>query len=163
MSTVETFADNAAADSVTVTRVQSGDAREAIVEAIDPPAVGVELPWDDVSLPEPVERDPSAAALETAVSGVTGAAFAVADYGTLGLPATPEGSEPVSLYVDRHVAVVRAEDVLPDMSAAFDRLETEFRERRGSTILATGPSATADMGALVTGAHGPKEVEVIVV
>lgn len=162
MTAVDQFADSAATDSVTVTRVPADDTADAIANAVEPPAVGVALPWDDVALPDEAERDPSTPALEAARTGVTPAAFAVADYGSLGLAATPDGSEPVSLYVDRHVAVLRAEDVLPDMAAAFDRLETAFRETRGSTILATGPSATADMGALVTGAHGPKEVHIII-
>jgi L-lactate dehydrogenase complex protein LldG len=49
------------------------------------------------------------------------------------------------------------------MAAAFEWLGEVLRETRGSAVLATGPSATADMGALVQGAHGPKEVHVVVI
>ncbi|MFW5900663.1 MAG: LUD domain-containing protein, partial [Halodesulfurarchaeum sp.] len=45
----------------------------------------------------------------------------------------------------------------------FERLEAEFTAGDLSGILATGPSATADMGATVHGVHGPSEVHVIVV
>jgi L-lactate dehydrogenase complex protein LldG len=48
------------------------------------------------------------------------------------------------------------------MGDAFAALDEELQDMRDSFILATGPSATADMGALVQGAHGPKEVEVII-
>ena len=94
-------------------------------------------------------------------TGVTAAALGVADYGSVVLRSDREGTEPVSLYVDRHVAVVRASDVVPDMPAAFERLGPLLRDG-ASAVLATGPSATADMGALVKGAHGPKTVHVVV-
>jgi len=67
----------------------------------------------------------------------------------------------VSLYVDEHVAVVAASDILPDMDATFDRLAEDIRGGTGQAIIATGPSATADMGGLVKGAHGPIDVTVV--
>jgi L-lactate dehydrogenase complex protein LldG len=48
------------------------------------------------------------------------------------------------------------------MPEAFSWLGERIREDRGSAVVATGPSATADMGALVRGAHGPKEVHVVI-
>ncbi len=83
------------------------------------------------------------------------------------LESTPDGAEQTSLFPDLHVAVLRASDVLPDMGAAFERLGPRLREGRTpganrSAIIATGPSATADMGALVRGAHGPREVHVVI-
>lgn len=94
---------------------------------------------------------------------MTSAAFAAADYGSIILPSTDEGSELVSLFVDRHVAVLDEGDVVPDMAAAFERFGDEIPEVYGDAIIATGPSVTADMGALVTGAHGPSEMRVVVV
>ncbi|MFC7058313.1 LUD domain-containing protein [Halovenus salina] len=87
----------------------------------------------------------------------------MASYGSLVLEPDHAGSEPVSLFNDLHITVVREADILHDMAAAFDRLGDDLRAERGSAIIATGPSATADMGALVQGAHGPKRVEVLVV
>jgi len=69
----------------------------------------------------------------------------------------------VSLFVDRHVAVLDEADVVPNMEAAFERFGAEIPDTYGDAIIATGPSATADMGALVKGAHGPSEVRVVVV
>jgi L-lactate dehydrogenase complex protein LldG len=50
-----------------------------------------------------------------------------------------------------------------DMPAAFERIGELIREGRDDLILTTGPSATADMGALVKGAHGPREVHVVLI
>ena len=161
--TYDQFATQAHSYGVELTRVPPDEVAGAIDEAVAPPAVGVPLPWGDVSLPESIETEPTSADIEGAVTGVTAASLAVAEYGSIVLRSDEQGSEPVSLFNDLHVAVLREEDIVPDMGAAFEWFGDEFRETRDSAILATGPSATADMGALVQGAHGPKEVEVIVV
>jgi L-lactate dehydrogenase complex protein LldG len=161
--TYEQFASTAGEYDVELTRVPAEDATEAIADAIEEPVVGAPLPWDDVDLPADVPTDPTPAALDDAVTGVTAAALGVADYGSVLLRATPEGSEPVSLFPDLHVAVLRESDIVPDMPAAFEWLGETFRETGESAILATGPSATADMGALVKGAHGPKDVHIVVI
>jgi L-lactate dehydrogenase complex protein LldG len=157
------FASRVADYGVAVTRVSREEATGAVAETVTDPAVGTRLPFDSVSLPEGVTTDPTPAELNEAVTGVTGASLAIADYGSLVLRSDEGGSEPVGLFVDRHVAVLREGDIVPDMAAAFEWLGEELRETRDSAILATGPSATADMGALVQGAHGPEEVEVVVV
>ena len=106
--------------------------------------------------------DPTPAALERAETGVTPATFGVANYGSVLLPSTADGAEAVSLYPKLHVPVVRASDVLPDLPEAMDRFGDMARADDASTIVATGPSATADMGELVLGAHGPEAVHVVV-
>lgn len=149
---------------VSVTHVDAASFGDRIDEAVTTPAVGVPLDDAALSLAETVvDVDPTPAALRDATTGVTSATLGVADYGSLVLSLTDQASELVSLFVDRHVVVLRAADVVQDMETAVDALGAEFERTRGSAILATGPSATADMGALVTGAHGPREVHVIVV
>lgn len=140
-----------------------GDVSETVAEVIEKPAIGTAVPWGGVALPEEVETEPTVDDLDAAVTGVTPATLAVAEYGSLVLRMDEHGSEPVSLFNDVHVAILRRSDIVPDMQAAFEWFGEELRESRDSAILATGPSATADMGALVQGAHGPKRVEVIVV
>jgi len=132
-----------------------------VADLIDPPAVGVRLP-DGLGLPEGVATDPTPAELDAANTGVTAARLAIADYGTVVLESDAAGSEAVSLFPERHVAVVRAGDVVPGMREAIGRLGGRLRDG-ASAVLATGPSATADMGDLVIGAHGPREVEVVLV
>jgi L-lactate dehydrogenase complex protein LldG len=57
--------------------------------------------------------------------------------------------------------VIRASDVLPDLPEVLDRFGDAARAEDLSAIVATGPSATADMGKLVLGAHGPEAVHVV--
>lgn len=157
------FGQEARRYGVGVQTVSSGDVSETIAGLLDAPAIGTVLPWDDVELPDSVETEPTPADIEAAVTGVTAASLAIAQYGSVVLRSDAAGSEPVSLFNDRHIAVLRQEDIVPDMTAAFEWFGEELRQSRDSAIIATGPSATADMGSLVQGAHGPKEVEVIVV
>lgn len=162
-SRYEEFASNARAYDVKLTRVSEDELTETLADLVEPPAVGAPLPWEGLELPETVRTDPTPTQLDDAATGVTAASLAVAEYGSLVLRATPEGSEPASLFGDRHVAVLREEDLVEDMEAAFEWLGEELRATADSAILATGPSATADMGALVQGAHGPKAVHVVVI
>ncbi|MFB6160639.1 MAG: LUD domain-containing protein [Haloferacaceae archaeon] len=155
-------AERHAADVVTTTPASFATDLTALVES---PAVGAPLPFDDpaLALPDavPVAQTPADAA--GAHTGVTGATLGIADYGTVVLAADADGTEPVSLLPERHVAVVRAADVVGGTADALAHLGPRLRDERGSAVLATGPSATADMGSLVYGAHGPREVTVLVV
>ncbi|MFB6107338.1 MAG: LUD domain-containing protein [Haloplanus sp.] len=159
---VSTFEDALGAHGVSCTRTTPDGLADALADVVRDPAVGVALPFEGATYPEAVAVDPTPAELEAARTGVTPASFAVANYGSLALPSTADGAEPVSLYPELHVAVVAADDVVPDMPTAFDRFGETFRETAGSAIVATGPSATADMGELVLGAHGPEEVHVVI-
>jgi len=160
---VDRFLDRLADFDVSHAVVSPDGVADAVADAADEPAVGVELPDGLGELPGSVATDPSPSDLEAAATGVTHADLGVADYGSLALPATADGVEPVSLYGDRHVAVVAADDVVPGMPEALAELGDRFRGDGDSVVLATGPSATADMGALVQGAHGPKTVHAVVV
>jgi L-lactate dehydrogenase complex protein LldG len=146
---------------VDLVRTVSDRFESTLSPLLDAPAVGTPLPFENVSLPDVVETDPTIAELEAAETGVTAAGYGIADYGSVVIQGGADGEEPVSLYADEHIAVVAASDVLPDMDATFDRLAEDIRSGAGHAIIATGPSATADMGALVKGAHGPMDVTVV--
>ncbi|WP_254530030.1 LUD domain-containing protein [Natrinema gelatinilyticum] len=143
-------------------RVAAADASERIERISQEPAVGAPLPFDGVALPKSVTTEPTAAELEGARTGVTPVGFAIAEYGTVAVESTPRGAEPIALYPEHHVAVVAESDVVPDLGAGFDRLADGFDAGRDSVVFATGRSATADMGDLVHGVHGPGDVTVIV-
>jgi len=152
---------------VPVTRTDPASFGADLEAAIAEPAVGI--PLDDVfedppvSLDDaPVEVDPTPVALRAATTGVTGARLGIAEYGSVALSPADGAGELVSLFVDRHVAVVREADLVPDLGAALDEIGSDAAAARDGAVLATGPSATADMGALVRGAHGPGEVRVVV-
>jgi len=156
-----TFASSLEELGVDLARTTAEAFASTLAPLLDAPAVGAPLPFDGVTLPDHVETDPSVAELEAAATGVTAAGYGIADYGSVVLQGGAEGTEPVSLYADHHVAVVAESDVLPDMDAAFDRFAADVRDGTRQSIVATGPSATADMGSLVKGAHGPMAVTVV--
>ncbi|MFB6282108.1 MAG: LUD domain-containing protein [Haloferacaceae archaeon] len=162
-TTLDRFRAGLDRHGVEVTDATPGTLDAAVGAAVEPPAVGAPLPFEDLSLPPSVPTDPTPAALDAARTGVTAARLGVADYGSVALAATPEGDEPVALFPARHVVVLRAADVVPGMRTALAELGDRAREDAASHVLATGPSATADMGGLVYGAHGPEEVHLVLV
>lgn len=148
----------------TVSKTTAAAFEDALSAALDEPAVGVPIPIDGISLEStPVELTLTPSKLEAAHSGVTAASFGIGSLGTVFLESRQAGDEPVSLFPERHVVILAASDIVADLESAFERLEAEFTAGPVSGILASGPSATADMGATVQGVHGPSEVHVIVV
>jgi len=146
------------------TRVAEGDFPAALAEVVDEPGVGAPLPFEGLSLEGAgVTVDPTPAELDAAHTGVTAAHVGIASYGSIVIQGGPDATEAASLFPEHHVAVLRATDIVPDISAALQELGPALRETATTAILATGPSATADMGALVQGAHGPESVHVIIV
>jgi L-lactate dehydrogenase complex protein LldG len=137
---------------------------DTLATLLEKPAVGVDLPFDGVSLDDtPVRTDFDADDLAAAATGITPAGLGVADYGTVTIRSTSRGDELVGLFAPRHVAVVHADDIVADMPACFERLDEEFGAGDRTQVLATGPSATADMGGLIQGVHGPESVHVVVI
>lgn len=160
---LETFQESLESHRVSWTRIEAAAFGETLPELVEEPAVGARLPFDGLDYEgTSVVVDPTPAELSAARTGVTAVEFAVADYGSVVVESGAEGAEQVSLYPESHVAVLRESDLLPDMDAAFDRLQECFEAGATSAVLATGPSATADMGALVYGAHGPEDVTVVI-
>ena len=146
---------------VTVETVTRDELRSAI-ESMKRPAVAVADPMlADVLSETAVTVDPTPRQLDQAATGVTMSSCYVEANGSIVLEDLSRGCGLVSLYVDHHVAVLRPRDGVGNLAAAVDRLSATIRDRRRSAIIASGPSATADMGELVYGAHGPEHVHVL--
>ncbi len=93
-------------------------------------------------------------------AGVTAAEWAVAETGTLVLPAAPGQPRLVSVLPFAHLAVLRSERIIPDLAALFARCGP----MPSALTLISGPSRSADIGLQpVLGAHGPGVVGVIVI
>ena len=114
-----------------------------------------------------IQRHAGAPAREdllAADAGVTVAAFALADTGTLALVASPDDHRLDSLVPPVHVALVRADTLVADLAAAVARLGAEHTFLDHScVVLVRGPSRTADIELTLTvGVHGPGRVYVII-
>lgn len=96
-------------------------------------------------------------------AGLTGVLCAVAETGSLVCRSGPGCPRGVSLIPPALVAVLHADQIVPDLIDAFDLVAPRV-EACSNVNLITGPSKTADVeGVLVTGVHGPGRVCAIVV
>ncbi|WP_275740401.1 LUD domain-containing protein [Halorhabdus sp. SVX81] len=162
-SPVERFMASLDGIDVTWTRTDTDGFESTVAELLDEPAVGVPIPIDGVSLPSAVETDPDPATVRAAATGVTPATIGIADYGSVLLESDDRGSGLMSLFPETHIAVVSERDIVGTMADAFAELGPKLREDRGEVIVATGPSATSDMGEIVRGVHGPTDVHVVII
>ena len=101
-----------------------------------------------------------------AEAGITSAAWALADSGTLVLDSGPGRPRSASLLPPLHIALIRSRDILPDLRALIARLRKQtadgFPPDRCLTLI-TGPSKTSDIEMKpVQGVHGPGEIHVII-
>lgn len=103
--------------------------------------------------------------IQDADLGLTGVEYAIASSGTIVMAASPQHPRSASLLPPVHIAVVRQDQLLPDLAALADKLHQDFPERPSSGLaLITGPSRTADIEqTLSIGVHGPGELHVLLI
>lgn len=99
--------------------------------------------------------------------GLTGALAGLAATGSLVLSSGPGVFRNTSLLPATHIAILRQEQLLPDLESWFaaQRRQNFHHMRRASSIVViTGPSRTADIAMeLVMGMHGPRALHIILV
>lgn len=117
------------------------------------------------AVPAPVDDDGlSAAELDAVDAVLTTAAVGIAETGTIVLDHGPgQGRRALTLVPDRHVCVVRADQVVADVPDGVDLLGDAVRAGRPLTWI-SGPSATSDIELdRVEGVHDPRRLHVVLV
>jgi L-lactate dehydrogenase complex protein LldG len=172
MNLVDAFEKSATAAAATVERVPRTPGQIAAAVARIAPAGPLAIA-DPLYLPpalfEACHKLPGAfdarsrKALADCVAGVTDAFAGVAHSGSICVCIDHDHTGYVSLLSRFHVAVLPAENVVPRPGDLFrpDCLNGEGLRR--NFVFITGPSATADMGPLVRGVHGPHRLHIILV
>ncbi|RHW25651.1 lactate utilization protein C [Nocardioides immobilis] len=159
------FAERVADYRATVVHCAAGDVAGTVAAALPAGARVVVPPGlpDDLrsALADVIVDDGlSADALDAMDAVVTCCRVAIAETGTIVLDHAPDqGRRAVTLVPDRHVCVVRADQVVADVADALAVLDPG----RPLTWI-SGPSATSDIELdRVEGVHGPRVLHVIVV
>jgi len=104
------------------------------------------------------------AVFEEADAGITGADFAVAESGTLGLIHNKDQARLVSLAPILHIAILPVERIVAVYEQAIERVFGKRDDLPSQFCFITGPSMTADIrGIPFKGMHGPRKVIVIII
>lgn len=88
----------------------------------------------------------------------------IAETGSIILAADNEYSRLSSLVADIHIAIVRSDQIVPDLVDFAEQItiQSDSMQQGGFTII-SGPSKTADIELqLVVGVHGPGQLNIIV-
>lgn len=173
------FIDRAEATGMTVARLGSmEEAADAAQEYMADQGIVSALCWDtpelrsfgeklgDVELswwaPSDPDRKTHAFAMKC---GITTVDYAVAETGSLVVCGTAEKGRSVTMLGEHHIALVRADQILPDLYDLFPKLQADHPNGLPASVsLITGPSKTADIELqLVVGVHGPGAVHIILI
>lgn len=169
---IELFIQSAKNASATVERIPAN--AEALNASLEKSIEGDEL----VLLSEPDDLDsrlfnqfklnkkvithPSVGQLRTVKVGVTDAFCAVASTGSVCVSVSKNLSSPASMLTRKHIVVVERNTIVPMPRNLFEEEYLDGKGLKRSFSFITGPSATADMGQLVRGVHGPGFLHIII-
>ena len=167
---LEDFIDRLIDYKALVTRTDDADLPQAIAGACQQQGItqlvvpaGLPAAWIPSGVTALRDDPPlTYAHLDESSAVLTGCALAIAQTGTIILDGgTTQGRRALSLIPDRHLCVVRAEQVVGLVPEAIARLA----ERATAPItLISGPSATSDIElSRVEGVHGPRTLQVFMV
>jgi L-lactate dehydrogenase complex protein LldG len=109
-----------------------------------------------------VLAEPTAEEWVNSPAGVTEAFAGVARTGSVCVDVGYQRTGMASLLAPLHIAVVASETIVPQPRDLFRQDVLDGKGLKRSFVFITGPSATADMGPLVRGVHGPHRLHIIV-
>ncbi len=132
--------------------------------------LGVPLIFTDTEhlLPDQDDRAELRKNIIESFIGITSADYCVAQTATLTMKTRPKQARSVSLVPLIHVAVIRLEQIVENLTELYFRLQWDPKEQEeGLTNCMTfisGPSKTGDIEmVIVHGAHGPRELYLYVI
>ena len=106
----------------------------------------------------------TSAVFEEAQTGITGADFAVAESGTIGLIHNRDQPRLISLAPIHHIAILQLDRLVPVYENVTEILFGEKETTPNHFTFITGPSMTADIKATpFKGMHGPRKLEIILI
>jgi L-lactate dehydrogenase complex protein LldG len=106
--------------------------------------------------------NPADEQLANAEVGITGAFAGVASSGSVCIALGPPLVGAASLLMPLHIVLLDAARILPRPRDLFDPAVLGGEGLRRNLVFVTGPSATADMGPLVRGVHGPHRLHILI-
>lgn len=109
-----------------------------------------------------VVTEPTKEQLANIKTGITDAFCGVASTGSVCVPICNGLSSPISMLTRKHIVVLDADKIVPKPRDVFSAKYLNGKGLNISFSFITGPSATADMGPLVRGVHGPAKLHIIV-
>jgi len=101
--------------------------------------------------------------LESCDAALTECEVLVAQTGSVLVSAPSAGGRALSVLPPHHVVLARRNQMVPDLSAALQRVQEKFKGKFPSFFsFISGPSRTGDIERiLVLGAHGPKKLTIL--
>lgn len=132
-----------------------------VVLLADPEAVDAELFASFKNLPQ-VITNPTDQQLADIRIGITDTFAGVARTGSVCVSITPKLCGSISLFSREHIAVLDAAKIVPRPRDILSEKYMGSKVSERSFTFITGPSATADMGPLVRGVHGPGRLHIII-
>jgi L-lactate dehydrogenase complex protein LldG len=118
--------------------------------------------FSDIASDPRVVADANPDKMVHSAAGLTEAFAAVASTGSVCINVSQERTGMVSLLAPLQIAVVAAETIVPQPRDLFRADMLDGKGLARDFVFVTGPSATADMGPLVRGVHGPHKLHIIV-
>lgn len=97
-------------------------------------------------------------------TGITGCEFLIAHTGSVMVSSAQGTGRQLFVYPPVHIVLAKKEQLVPDLESAYKSVMAKYADKKPSQIsLITGPSRTADIEKTLTlGAHGPKELHVLI-
>ena len=136
-------------------------------------ALNTECGWHNVYCTEPelqyiltqaaVPFESDEESLKQISVGITGCEFLIARLGSIMV--SSRNSRRLNVYPEIHVVIAYVDQLVDDLKDAFESVQKKYSGKLPSMLsVITGPSRTADIEkTLVMGAHGPRELFVILV